>query len=74
MIDREKVIHALETCTRDDFPCKECGYYIEGKDYDCIDTMMRDALDLLREQDVAIDPCKSCQEWECDGCEYAKGR
>ena len=51
MTDREKIIHAFETCTRDDFPCKECGYYIEGKDYDCIDTMMKDALDLLREQE-----------------------
>ncbi len=30
-----------------------------------------DAFAMLQEQATA-DPCKSCQEWECDGCEFAR--
>lgn len=53
---------------------------IARDDYRGIMEYIDDALALLLEQnetDVAIDPCKSCQEWECDGCEWlehTKGR
>ena len=61
MPDREKVIHALETCIRDDyataetFPCRECDYWVETTDdenYDCMKLMITDAIDLLKEQDT----------------------
>lgn len=57
MPDKEKVIHALETCISDGTPCTECEYFVEITDntdnakYDCIGLMMKDALALLREQE-----------------------
>ena len=64
-MDREKVIKALEICTKDipmsnavhksDF-CKECPYYNAENRY-CWNqiVMMRDALALLKEQESATE-------------------
>lgn len=60
MIDKEKVIHSLETCTFNGLPCTECGYYVEVTDnkdraeYDCIGLMIKDACALLKEQEKEI--------------------
>lgn len=50
MIDRENVIKGLTACT-DSTPaedCRKCPY--QGKEY-CTDSVMRDALTLLEEQE-----------------------
>ena len=75
MTDREKVIKGVEHCDFGNYGnCyeKECPYY---QSHDCTDELKNDVLALLREQEVpdaTVDPCKSCQEWECDGCEFAR--
>ncbi len=84
MTDREKVIKGLECCGRteadlwDEVFCSQCPYNTTEKG--CAHRLMADALALIWEQneiDVTIEPCKSCQEWECDGCDWLmrmKGR
>ena len=75
MPDREKVIRGLAVCT-DHTPgddCQKCPYH--GEEY-CTDAVMRDALDLLRENepvepikeplagsDYAIWQCGECRAW-----------
>ena len=51
-MDMEKVIKALECCLKESDnlysnPCKDCPY--EGKECICIDRMLADALELLKE-------------------------
>lgn len=79
MTNREKVIKGLEICTKDipmsnavhksDF-CKECPYYNAENHY-CWNqiVMMRDALALLKEQEVEIKQRKrpDCEHAEHDG-------
>lgn len=58
MIDREKIINALNICLGHG-KCKDCGYTNAGGGYstmDCRKPMMQDALELLKEQRVAIKP------------------
>ena len=55
MVDREKVIKALECCLKESDhlysnPCNGCPY--EGQE--CIDRMKADALALLKEQEEII--------------------
>ena len=74
MPDREKVMQALEhheqgVCIKEDVVCPYWGHK------ECVSALCKDALALLREQEVpdaTVDPCESCQEWECGGCEFAK--
>lgn len=50
MIDREKVINALNICLGHG-KCKDCGYTNTGGGYstmDCRNPMMRDAMELLK--------------------------
>ena len=62
MIDREKVILGLEKCTEHGFNCgvkgKGCPYYDwkynDAETGDCIDRLMLDALDLLKEDEKRI--------------------
>ena len=59
--DREKVIRGLTVCT-DHKPgddCQKCPY--QGEEY-CTDAVMRDALDLLRENEKP-----DCEHAEHDG-------
>ena len=55
MVDREKVIKAIEYCFNIDDPCEQCPY--DG--IDCISKMKADALALLKEQPEII-RCKDC--------------
>ena len=51
------VIRGLEACLtlKEVLVCDEgCPYYHEGKGFDCMNTLMRDAAILLREQEKAI--------------------
>ena len=53
MIDREKIINALNICLGHG-KCKDCGYTNIGGGYstmDCRKLMMQDALELLKEQE-----------------------
>ena len=53
MIDREKIINALNICLGHG-KCKDCGYTNIGKGYstmDCRKSMMQDILELLKEQE-----------------------
>lgn len=50
MADLEKVIQGIENCLQDD-GCTACPYYRRGNDYFCgVTDIMRDALELLKEQ------------------------
>ena len=53
MPDREKVIKAIDICLGHG-KCDDCGYNIKGgySTMDCRKPMMRDALALLKEQEV----------------------
>lgn len=65
MIDKEQFMEWLESVF-DELKTMEFEQYA---DY------MYDAITLLQEQnknDRVIDPCKSCQEWDCDGCEWLR--
>lgn len=79
MVDREKVINGLKCIAQQvgDGICGWCAYFRPFRDDpDCgwCDkvAIANDALTLLREQNKTDDPCKDCQEWECDGCEWLK--
>jgi hypothetical protein len=55
-LDRAKVIKGLEVClatdmTKDENPCAPCPYFFDGM---CQNTMKRDALALLREQEPHV--------------------
>lgn len=78
MTDREKVIMGLECIAQQTRTgiCGWCSYFRPFRDDpDCgwCDKMaiVNDALALLREQN---DPCKDCQEWDCDGCKYKENK
>lgn len=70
MPDREKVIKGLEMCIKD-IECTGCPY--EGECFDAIDdrqfgeSMMRDALALLKEQDEKIKSLERTIEDICCG-------
>ena len=58
MIDREKIINALNICLGHG-KCKDCRYTNAGGGYstmDCRKQMMQDALKLLKEQKIAMKP------------------
>ena len=83
MIELEKVIKAIEICYSEKHNCTECElFYVE----DCNDKLMRDVLELLKEQEpklVKIDGddvlCPSCgnelytypRQKFCDECGQA---
>lgn len=57
MTDREKVIKAIEICYSGKHNCTECDlFYVE----DCKDKLMRDVLELLKEQETIV-RCKDCR-------------
>ena len=85
MIDRKKVIKAIDVCLGHGH-CDDCGYRIKGgySTMDCRRPMMRDALALLKEQET-VKPKqiirKQCKkehedgsidyfaEWYCPHCD-----
>lgn len=57
MADIEKVIKGLEHCTSYGSTCDKCDYWEHNRNEDdphCGDVLMRDALELLKEQQVEI--------------------
>ena len=81
MIDREKVIRAIEYCTDNVFICHgdDCPYWQDGlRTAVCWDNVMKDALELLKADEYyeqalnamnkVDEVCKSCQEFTCDDC------
>lgn len=60
MADIEKVIQGIEVCLQDD-GCVPCPYYRKGNDYFCgVTDIMRDALELLKEQQEEVEPHHKC--------------
>ena len=53
MADIEKVIKGLENCTNEGF-CADNHCLYENVD-NCVDVLMRDALELLKEQEAIIE-------------------
>lgn len=51
MADIEKVIQALEECTKYEYHCDKCPYKPTDDETDCSMELTRDALELLKEQD-----------------------
>ena len=73
MIDREKVIKAIEICYTFGHNCTECPLFSED---DCNDKLMHNVLVLLKEQE-AVEPKKikgynppmyTLYEYECEEC------
>ena len=61
MIDRERVIKALECCDSSVFDCEHCSYGNPLSSMDeCHDILLRDACELLREQEGIV-RCKECK-------------
>jgi hypothetical protein len=57
MTDREKVIKGLECCTTQGFGCienKKCPYGIQRYGSHCVDSMLRDAIVLLKVQEPRV--------------------
>ena len=74
MVDREKVIERLGKVSYYFKSLREVGWQGDADVYREHQESVNMAIALLREQDIETDPCKSCQEWECDDCEYAEKR
>ena len=74
IFDREEVIERLGKVSHYFKSLRAVGWQGDADIYREHQESVNMAIAFLREQDAAIDPCKSCQEWECDGCEYAEGR
>ena len=66
MLDREKVIKAIDICLGHG-KCHDCGYRIKGgySTMDCRKPMMREALALLKEQEAVN---KNIGEWKNGHC------
>lgn len=61
MPDREKVIHAIERCTcHVPDACRDCGYDAGHPYNECVELLLKDALELLKEQE-AVTPIKARQ-------------
>ncbi len=66
MVDREKVIKAIDICLGHG-KCVDCGYHIKGGYYstmDCRKPMMRDALKLLNEQEAKWIEYPECLQYD----------
>ena len=61
MMDREKVIKAIETCYTLGHNCTECPLFPED---DCNDKLMLDALALLKEQEERIKKFELERSWD----------
>ena len=61
MIDREKVIKAIEICYTVGHNCTECPFFHKDE---CNDELMHEALAILREQKAVV-RCKDCKH-SCD--------
>jgi hypothetical protein len=75
MPDREKVKKALEMCI-EDIECNDCPYEEEcfaANDEPYAVPMMRDALELLKEQPEIV-RCKDCKHGEKWNAVYACGK
>jgi len=60
MPDREKVIKAIEICYSGKHNCTECElFHVE----DCNDQLMRNVLELLKEQETIV-RCKDCKHYD----------
>lgn len=56
-MDREKVIKGLECCTTQGFGCienKKCPYGVQRYGSHCVDSMLGDALSLLKAQEPRV--------------------
>lgn len=70
MPDLDKVIYSLERCTcHVPDACRDCGYDA-GQPYNaCVEALLKDALELLKEyvygtRYVPVVRCYECQHWE----------
>ncbi len=62
MADREKVIYSIERCIcHVPDACRDCGY--DNHEYnECVEKLLRDALELLKEQEPVEPKCENCGE------------
>ena len=71
LADLEKVLKALEICSKGTDCEDECPYRNECREEQFAD-LAKDAFELLKGmKNVTENPCDNCQEFVCDGCEYA---
>lgn len=59
MADLDKVIREIKLCTSGGYPCENCSHYGHGEDLvGCMDELLSDALELLKEQEAKIEQLK----------------
>lgn len=55
-MDREKVKYDIERCIcHVPDACRDCSHYKHGEYLDCMEELLKDALELLKEQDKTIE-------------------
>lgn len=71
MIDRKQVVYDIERCTcRVPDACRDCSKYKKGQPaVICMEELLKDALELLKEQEAEIERLKrpDCEHAEHDG-------
>ncbi len=68
MPDRERVIYDLERCTcHVPDACRDCSKYASGTVMKCMESLMMDALELLKEQEP-VKPTVNVDTWICSKC------
>lgn len=74
MPDREKVVRGLEVCTVNGTSCNGCPYYGLVETIGCVNSIMEDALALLREQERASWILDRLHHYKCSACGAQWGR
>lgn len=66
MPDIEKVIYSIERCIcHVPDACRDCAYDAGHPYNECVEMLLRDALELLSDPDrVKVVRCRDCVEWE----------
>lgn len=75
-MDRGTVIYDIERCTcHVPDACRDCSHYTGTIGYECMEGLMRDALDLLREQEPveAVDNPEGPWFALCGECGHSLG-
>ena len=71
MTEREKVIYSIERCIcHVPDACRDCAYDAGHPYNECVEMMLRDALELLKDGDrVKVVRCADCRYWEPENAE-----
>lgn len=71
MPDLKKVIYSIERCTcHIPDACRDCAYDAGHPYNECVELLLKDALELLKDPDrVRVVRCSDCRFWEPENAE-----